>query len=494
MQIRWKYLIGINGVLMVLWILHIVTDQMWDRRDLLRIEVRNLLNLAQVLQDTGFEGGRPRANLSQILSSMARIHQGTEWMVLDARSMVHTSSVRGRAGRVWKEPDIEMVLRGEAVRPWKVQDHYHGGQAVLDVTVAVRTPSGKVTHAIHGARRLDLVETMLRQQRKHHFLWALAAIVLIGVVISLVTYRWLIRPVNRMTQLLYQSRWHPGKVGAGDELERLQAFMQQMIQDATEAVESRETLLQQVQSFNEKLESEIENVKQELTRTQAELVRKERLSAVGELAAGLAHELRNPLHIVRGDAELLSRRPENTEACQDILEEVDRIDRFINELLDYTRPLEPGQEQAEVGAAIRSARTAVLRTHKQDSVTIVVQGGDDLRAAMEPDHLRQVLINLMENAVDATAPGGGISVVAKTESRQVLIEIVDQGRGIAPQDLEQIFKPFFTRRPAGTGLGLSIVSRLVELYNGRVEIRSTPGEGTAVMVRLPCSFTRHSEV
>jgi len=494
MQIRWKYLIGINGVLMVLWLLHIVTDQMWDRRDMLRIEVRNLFNLAQVLQDTGFDGGRPQANLSQILSAMARIHQGTEWMVLDARSVVHTSSVKGRVGKVWKEADIERVLRGEMANPWKVQDHYHGGYAVLDVTVAVRAPSSGVTYAIHGARRLDLVETMLREQRKHHFLWAFAAIVLIGVVISLVTYRWLIRPVNRMTRLLHQSRWHQDEAGAGDELERLQVTMQQMIQDATEAVESREELLQQVQSFNEKLETEIKNVKQELIRTQAELVRKERLSAVGELAAGLAHELRNPLHIVRGDAELLARRPENAESCQDILEEVDRIDHFINELLDYTRPLEPGQEHAEVGTVIRSARTAVRRTHQQDNVGIKVQGGDELCVAMEPDHLRQVLINLLENAVDATAPGGQVKVAARPESRGVLLEVADEGRGIAPQDLQQIFKPFFTRRPAGTGLGLSIVSRLVELYDGQVEVRSSPGEGTTVTVRLPRSSTQASEV
>ena len=485
MQIRWKYLIGINGVLLVLWVAHIAADQIWDRQDMLRIEARALQNLAAILRDVGFGRGRPLPQLPDTLSALVRIHRGSEIMVIDARSMVIASSVAGRRGRQWKEQDIDRVLSGREVRTWQVGDHYHGDLAMLDVTVPVSDPAGRITHAVHVARRLDLIEDMLRTRRYQHLAWAAGSLLLMSLVISLVTYLWLIRPVNRMSRAVAASRWGREEHGSGDELARLHAATQQMIHDATAAVEGKEQLLQQVQSFNERLEDEIRIVRDELTRTQADLVRGERLSAVGELAVGLAHELRNPLHIVRGDAELLARQPVNREACEDILEEVDRIDRFITELLDYTRPLEPGKDPEEVAPVIRSAVDAVRRTMGSSGVQIVVTCDEDLVLPVEPDHLRQVLVNLVSNAAEAVDGQGEVTVRASKQEGGLRVEVTDRGRGIAEPDREQVFSPFFTRRPAGTGLGLSIVQRLVQLYDGTIELNSEPGNGTTFTVLLP---------
>ncbi len=110
---------------------------------------------------------------------------------------------------------------------------------------------------------------------------------------------------------------------------------------------------------------------------------------------------------------------------------------------------------------------------------------DDLLLPVEPDHLRQVLVNLVSNAAEAVGGQGEVTVRAGRQEGGVCVEVTDSGRGIADADRQQVFEPFFTRRPAGTGLGLSIVRRLVHLYDGTIELHSEPGEGTTFSVRLP---------
>jgi two-component system sensor histidine kinase HydH len=330
---------------------------------------------------------------------------------------------------------------------------------------------------------MDLVNKLLQEHRTRNLLWAVASVVLIGLLLSLATYRWLIRPVSQMTGTLSRSRWYqPRDPAGGDELQRLAASIRHLVRDAEQALVDKDRLLDQVRTFNDKLEREIRNVREELTATQAELVRKERLSAVGALAAALAHELRNPLHIIRGDAELLSRREAHRETCADILEEVDRINRFVNELLDYTRPIERSTGQAEVAQVLESAVEAVRRTCEAQGVSFEVVCPPELELEIDPDHLRQIVVNLASNGVQAMAQGGRLSIEARTSEQTVRVEVTDTGAGIEPADLERLFEPFFTRRPAGTGLGLAIVKRLVELYDGALEVASDPGQGTRVTV------------
>jgi len=484
MRIQSKYLLWVNGVLLLLWTLYIVTDQAWDSRDLLRIEAHYLQSVARVVRGAGFSAGEPSKGLTRLLNVLTQVHPGIEVMVLDRRSVVRASSVAGRVGRRWREKDIDQVLaRGETAK-WQYQDHFHGGMAMLDVTLPVAGPAGPPTYAIHIARRMELVNQLLREHRARNVLWAVASMVLIGVLLTLGTYRWMIRPVKQMTDTLAQSRWYQPARRRGDELQRLGTSMRRLVRDAEQAMGEKEDLLRQVRSFNEKLAQEVRNVRDELTAAQAELVRRERLSAVGTLATALAHELRNPLHIIRGDAELLARRQENRETCTDILEEVDRINRFVNELLDYTRPIEPQPGQAEVAAVVRSAVAAVSRTEALPSVNISVECPEELELRIDTEHLRQILVNLASNAVQSMPEGGRLVIRAGRVDGRVDLEVEDTGTGIRPEDMERVFEPFFTRRPAGTGLGLAIVKRLADLYGAELVVRSTPGQGTTVALRF----------
>ena len=519
MRIRWKYLISINGILIAIWVLYIVTEQVWDREDMLHIEARCLQKLAMILRGVGFDHGRPRSSLPATLKAMTDVHAGTEIMILDATSVIRFSSVAGRVGQRWEEKDIKWVIHRHRASTWQFKDHYHGKVAMLDVTVPVLDSTDRTSFAIHVARRLDLVQSILKGHRSRHAAWALMSTALIGLVLSLVTYLWLIRPINSMTRLLSTSRWYGARERPGDELQRLLDTIGQMVGQAEAAVQQKEDLLSQVESFNAKLKREIEAVKEELTRTQAQLVQKERLSAIGELAASLAHELRNPLHIIRGAAEILARRPDNREASQDVLEEVDRINRFVNDLLDYTRPMEPDRDSISVAPVISSAVSAVKRVrgnpdHEFRSCRSAPQGREEpefrscrsapqgreepefkvecsegLEVEMDTAHLHQVLINLVSNAIEATSEQGLVRISATKDARMFYLRVEDTGGGIARADLERIFDPFYTRRAAGTGLGLAIVKRVVEMYGGTIDIQSSQGQGTVAAVGIPVRST-----
>jgi signal transduction histidine kinase len=226
---------------------------------------------------------------------------------------------------------------------------------------------------------------------------------------------------------------------------------------------------------------------------------KDRLAALGEMAAGLAHEIRNPLGSIKASAQYLSEtshQPEDTSEFLDIIvDEVDRLNRVVSSFLDYARPGHVDPEPIYVNSAVQL--TLQFLRPECDSVDV------GLHVAMDPDlpkvridieHLRQVLINLVQNAVQAMAGGGDIFVETRTqdrfrvgggERRWVQISVRDTGPGIAPGLLANLFVPFVTTKQQGTGLGLAISQRIVSEAGGRIDVRSREGFGTTFVVLLP---------
>jgi signal transduction histidine kinase len=217
-----------------------------------------------------------------------------------------------------------------------------------------------------------------------------------------------------------------------------------------------------------------------------ELARQETLAALGTMAAGLAHEVRTPLSVIRGSAEMMERRapPGSREAelGDFIIEEVDRLGRLVDDMLAFARPREPDLHPADLGDVARRAAEALQRGHPDACFLTKLQSAPVLADAGQ---VYQVVLNLAANAAQASPPGGKVSISTRAESAEAVLEVADRGRGIAPEDLPNVWTPFFSRRHGGTGLGLPIVRRIVEAHGGRVEIDSRPGEGTRVTVRLP---------
>jgi signal transduction histidine kinase len=226
---------------------------------------------------------------------------------------------------------------------------------------------------------------------------------------------------------------------------------------------------------------------------------KDRLAALGEMAAGLAHEIRNPLGSIKASAQYLSEtsaQPEDgTEFLDIIVDEVDRLNRVVSSFLDYARPGHTDPKPIYVDAAVRLTLQFLRPECDSADVTLHVTMDPDLpKVRIDIEHLRQVLINLVQNSVQAMPSGGDIFVETRTQDRfrigggarrWVQISVRDTGPGIAPDLLANLFVPFVTTKQQGTGLGLAISQRIVSEAGGRIDVRSRRGFGTTFVVLLP---------
>jgi len=243
---------------------------------------------------------------------------------------------------------------------------------------------------------------------------------------------------------------------------------------------------------------------QQLQRAQAQLVQSGKLASIGEMAAAVAHGMRNPLASLRASAQLARRNPESPAAREQldaIIEEVDRLDRRISHLLSFARPApyRPLVERLpQLVEGLLPSFTELLRERQIELRMALPPELPEVR--VDPMQLEQAIVEIVSNAIDAMPNGGALMVSGREEragasgiGRQVLLEIRDTGRGIAPEVISQVCEPFFTTRSEGTGLGLAIAKRYVEQNGGALELESTLGEGTTVRLHLPALAAQPAE-
>jgi signal transduction histidine kinase len=231
---------------------------------------------------------------------------------------------------------------------------------------------------------------------------------------------------------------------------------------------------------------------QNLREAQVSLRRSERLAALGQLTAGLAHELRNPLGTIKASAEMLTKesvqqRPEvQAEMADYIGTEVNRMNSLITSFLNFARPLQIHPAEADLNTILDDVvrQQSELAKHRQVSLE-TDKPEDGCRFSFDKDLLTVVLSNLVQNAIQASSAGQRVVVRIECTAHEVKLSVIDQGVGIAPQNLESIFNPFFTTKPQGVGLGLPIVAKIVDEHQGRIDVSSKEGNGTHFLIVLP---------
>jgi signal transduction histidine kinase/HAMP domain-containing protein len=220
-----------------------------------------------------------------------------------------------------------------------------------------------------------------------------------------------------------------------------------------------------------------------------EMMRLDRLASLGKLSAGIAHEVRNPL---TGISLLLDDLHDQAATGSDdrhmikkALSEIERVERLINALLNYSSPVRAEFRECDLNRVVCDTVLLMRRPCERQKVRLTLEEGAIPPFRLDPEKIKQAMLNIVRNAQEALPGGGSITVITALSEGLAVVSIADDGSGIAAEDLPLIFEPFFTRKGAGTGLGLSITQRIVEEHRGRIRVESAPGAGTCFTIELP---------
>ena len=225
-----------------------------------------------------------------------------------------------------------------------------------------------------------------------------------------------------------------------------------------------------------------------------EIARSQRLASVGRLAAGVAHEIRNPLSSIKGFATYFKERypdaPQDQKTANIMIAEVDRLNRVVGQLLEFARPVPVSPKLTPLKELVDDSVRLIERKAKEKQITVKTLNFAKMDQAMlDPDRINQVLLNVYLNAIESMDPGGelGVELSAAKEDHHIEIRVSDTGCGIPGEHLSRIFDPYFTTKSTGTGLGLAIAHNIMEALGGKINISSRPGKGTTFCMTVPIS-------
>jgi two-component system sensor histidine kinase AtoS len=239
------------------------------------------------------------------------------------------------------------------------------------------------------------------------------------------------------------------------------------------------------------MEEKIQKTSADLRKTEAQLIRSEKLAALGQLAAGIAHEVRNPLTsiniLIHSMTENLPPETAHREDLKVIEEEIQRINEIVEQFLRFAKPAPPLFKKTEI-APVFDEILQLLKPQLEREQISVHKGFDALPLiTLDREQMKQVALNLLMNAIQAMPEGGRLDLSARVseDNLWMKLSVRDSGIGIPPEDLKKLFDPFFSTKEGGIGLGLSIAHRIIDQHHGKVEVESHPGEGTTFHLWLP---------
>ena len=259
----------------------------------------------------------------------------------------------------------------------------------------------------------------------------------------------------------------------------------------TEQERSRRGQLEETAKGLEESYRQLQSQSESIIRIEEQLRRAERLSALGELSAILAHEIRNPLASIRGTAEILLE--EGTSAASRgeflgiLLKESDRLNRVVEDFLRMARPEPANETECDINEELANMIILLSVEARASKVDLQLQSSALPQFTGDGEKLRQAFMNIILNGIQASPVGGRVTVFTRLnpESNCIEIRITDDGPGISPETAAEIFEPFFTTKGSGTGLGLSITKKIIEGHGGSVAVASEPGKGASFLVSLP---------
>lgn len=255
-------------------------------------------------------------------------------------------------------------------------------------------------------------------------------------------------------------------------------------------VEERDVLQREIKEWNKELEKRVHQKSCELEVAHKEIIQSEKLAAFGHVAAGMAHEIRNPLNSINLFAQVLLSdsqiNADNRDYIKKITHEVERIDNILIQMLDSSRSQEKVRQLLDIDTVLDKVVQSIRPTVDAQSVQLVLDLQDRIpQLEADPVEMEQIFTNLIGNALYEMPNGGRLQVSLSSDDEKITIKVADSGQGIPQENFQRIFDPFFTTRSKGTGFGLSVVLRIVNSCGGQIRVASAPGEGAEFTVELP---------
>jgi len=250
-------------------------------------------------------------------------------------------------------------------------------------------------------------------------------------------------------------------------------------------------MYQELKTFSQQMEEKIQKTTADLRKTEAQLIRSEKLAALGQLAAGIAHEIRNPLTSINILIHSLTKNFPSEDSHREDLnvieEEIDRINEILDRFLRFAKPAVPLLERTEVASIFEETLQLIRPRMEKQRIHVQKEFQDLPMILMDREQIKQVALNLLLNAVQAMPRGGTLTLRGQNskDGQWITISIQDSGVGIPDEDMNKLFDPFFSTKEGGIGLGLSIAHRIIDQHHGKIEVESDPGKGTLFTIWLP---------
>jgi signal transduction histidine kinase len=408
-------------------------------------------------------------------------------------------------GRIVAHRNPSVVLQGTNF-DLPDQDGIHTGLSGREVVLAIdRVQLGEQTLTV-VAEKATSKAFELAINTVYITSGVVVLVLVIAVGAGVLTVRRIVQPIERLAtvarSIMAGDLSRQAEVTSGDEIGALaEAFnnmtarLRQSLEDLEQRVVDLTRAEERLKEYSERLEEIVKERTQELRDAQEELIRKEKLATLGQLAGGVAHELRNPLGAIKNSAYFLNTvldetDPEVQEALQILNREVDNSDRIITSLLNYARPKEPAPRSVGLSPLLQET---LAHQPIPEHIEVETQFDETLPPVIaDPDQLGLVFGNLIHNAIQAMPDEGRLVITSEIISEGsssdhptwVAVSIADTGEGIPQENLKKLFEPLFTTKTKGIGLGLALVKSLVEVNGGTIEVESEVGKGSIFTVRL----------
>lgn len=480
-SLRSKIIVSISGILAVIigtgtWIN--IGYQRGQMESALQDNVLIISNTIEKSLSNAMLDGKSK-EVQHILEAVGTYHNIREVKIFSPNGVILKSSKRWQIGRKVDGPTQKWFLEGKFKRPIKRRS-----EGVFSVLFPIENTEQCIrchgtAAALNGVLSVDVsmaaTQEKVGELSKTMVLWALGITATLAIFLSLFLSHFVTNPIQDLMATM----------------ERAEQGLEARVQ-----VKSSDDIGRLGEAFNALL-SKLERARRRVEHYHYEqMKRADRLASIGEMAAGIAHEIKNPLAGIAGVIQVLKKDMAPGDAKRAVLDEVlsqvERMDKAVRNLLSFARPPEPKMKMADVNELIGKLLDFLAPQFAKCGIDADRKLAAGLPwVVLDPDLMQQAMLNIALNAIKAMPEGGRFTVetrtgtVAEGSGAGIRVVFTDTGQGIAAENLGRIFNPFFTTRQQGTGLGLSITQRIVEQHRGDISVESTRGRGTVFTITLP---------